>query len=60
MSRYSLISSIPFYSIKGCPVNQYGPNCAYQCPCSNCNRFTGVCDCNGTECYRGKEGGNIY
>ncbi|CAF0846728.1 unnamed protein product [Rotaria sordida] len=36
-----------------CPINQYGPDCSYQCPCSNCNRFTGVCNCTGTECYNG-------
>ncbi|CAF1112160.1 unnamed protein product [Adineta steineri] len=36
-----------------CPINQYGPDCSYQCSCTTCNRFTGVCDCNGTECYQG-------
>ncbi len=40
--------------MKGCPVDQYGPDCSYQCQCASCNRFTGICDCNGTECYEGK------
>ncbi len=42
-----------FNYFKGCPFDRYGPDCSYQCPCANCNRFTGVCNCNGTECYQG-------
>jgi hypothetical protein len=49
-----LFEIILFNKLKGCPVGQYGPDCSYQCQCANCNRFTGVCDCNGTECYEGK------
>ncbi|UJR20328.1 hypothetical protein I4U23_023459 [Adineta vaga] len=41
------------YCNTSCPINQYGPDCAYQCPCANCNRFSGQCDCNGTECHQG-------
>jgi len=41
------------FDFEACPYNKYGPNCAYTCPCSNCNRFSGMCDCNGTECYQG-------
>ncbi|CAF2093138.1 unnamed protein product [Rotaria magnacalcarata] len=36
-----------------CPTGLYGPDCSYQCSCLYCNRFTGVCNCNGTECYQG-------
>ncbi|CAF1452722.1 unnamed protein product, partial [Adineta ricciae] len=35
-----------------CPSNLYGPGCSYQCSCSNCDRFTGQCNCTGTECYQ--------
>ncbi|CAF4619036.1 unnamed protein product, partial [Rotaria magnacalcarata] len=31
-----------------CPTGLYGPDCSYQCSCLYCNRFTGVCNCNGT------------
>lgn len=36
-----------------CPSDRYGPDCSYQCSCPTCNRFTGVCNCVGTECYQG-------
>ncbi|CAF1215178.1 unnamed protein product [Adineta ricciae] len=36
-----------------CPSDRYGPGCAYQCSCPSCNRFTGICNCIGTECYQG-------
>lgn len=36
-----------------CPSDRYGPNCLYKCSCNECNRFTGVCNCEGNECYSG-------
>ncbi|CAF4661126.1 unnamed protein product, partial [Rotaria sp. Silwood2] len=35
-----------------CPSDRYGPDCSYICSCPSCNRFTGVCNCLGTECYQ--------
>ncbi|CAF4100035.1 unnamed protein product, partial [Adineta steineri] len=37
-----------------CPSNLYGPDCSYQCSCPSCNRFSGVCNCIGTECHQGE------
>jgi len=42
----------PFCNLS-CPSDRYGPNCLNQCLCPSCNRFTGRCNCNGTECYQG-------
>ncbi|CAF2040937.1 unnamed protein product [Rotaria magnacalcarata] len=36
-----------------CPSNRYGPDCSYRCSCPSCNRFSGICNCIGTECYQG-------
>ncbi|UJR29534.1 hypothetical protein I4U23_010751 [Adineta vaga] len=36
-----------------CPSDHYGPDCSYKCNCPSCNRFTGICNCVGTECYQG-------
>jgi hypothetical protein len=41
------------FLLKVCPSDRYGPDCSYQCSCPTCNRFTGVCNCVGTECYQG-------
>ena len=38
-----------------CPSDRYGPDCSYQCLCQTCNRFTGVCNCVGSECYKGRD-----
>ncbi|CAF1124596.1 unnamed protein product [Rotaria sp. Silwood1] len=37
-----------------CPSDRYGPDCSYRCSCQSCNRFTGACNCLGTECYQGR------